>query len=350
LLVRGGIGINASTSGLGDGGSVTVVARSLLIDDGVIASSTFAEDLPGGRAGNAGDVIVRASRIAVTNAGGIRSNTQGEGTGGNVYVSARSLAISGGDIAAAAFSVGNAGSVVVRADALRLGEAEAPGFISSQSNGDFEGAGAAGSVSVTASRATLLRGQIDSASFGPGAVAGSVTVAAGDLSLRQSSITTRADFANAGDVVIDAAGRILALDSGIDASSGVDGGNVRLRAGKAVLLNRSEVTAQAERNGARLEIVSPATALNASTVNGRAKGVPVRVSIDPTSIFLKSADSQILADQPSLPPEVDLSNALGIFSFELPQGLRMQSSCAALLASKQAVSSFTVFGREGIRN
>src|SRR6185437_7255562 len=105
-----------------------------------------------GSTGNAGDIIVNADKIALTEQGVISSSTFSSGNAGTVSVDAGQIAARGSAAdfrPTGIFSLtlpptngGNAGQVVVRSNSITLG---ANGQISSSSYGN----GTAGSVTVT---------------------------------------------------------------------------------------------------------------------------------------------------------------------------------------------------------
>ena len=146
LKILNGGEISSSTFGLGNSGSVNVVADSLLIDgagffinffgvrtllpSGIFAVSGSSEFYPFPGEGNAGNIGVQAGDLKITGGGEISSSTSGSGNGGNVNVLANSLVIDGDgsgvfadakafvrvdDLGETIFlGIGNAGSVAVQ--------------------------------------------------------------------------------------------------------------------------------------------------------------------------------------------------------------------------------------------
>jgi len=173
--------VSSTTFGLdmgkgGDAGSVSVTARSLLLDNSGICSDTYGSgragtvkvqvagairmmdasyissdsmpNLENGNEGNAGDVTVKSNSLHIEGSSGISSNSFGSGSGRagavSVDVSGDMSVINNGRISSSTFTLGNAGSVNVHVS----------GAIQILSGGEILsctfGAGDAGYVTVTA--------------------------------------------------------------------------------------------------------------------------------------------------------------------------------------------------------
>jgi hypothetical protein len=175
----------ADTHGARDGMRLGVdidVAGEVAITHG----SGITTDVLGG--GHAGDIRIRAGSLDMRDAAFIASRPfpATTGDGGDIMVEVGRLTLrSGAQISTSTASSGRGGSVTVAAsDALTLQGATpdgiSPSGIFADATGTEMGAGAAGSILVTAPRVTLTDGaQIGSSTFGPGP-GGSVTVMATD--------------------------------------------------------------------------------------------------------------------------------------------------------------------------
>jgi large exoprotein involved in heme utilization and adhesion len=243
------------TAGGGPGGGVTVsVGGAVTIDSGA-SLGTRAQ-----ASGNAGDVSVLATgpvtvdmAIGFQNSilGGIGSLTTGAGNAGNVNVTAGAIALSNsGLISSLTVGDGNAGKVSVDT-----------GNLSIVSNGEVAGStlgsGNAGSVAVSVSDQLSvdgsggdpsLTGIFAQASEGSGGAAGIVSIGAANLTIRNGAITaSTVGERNAGSVMVAVAGQ-LTIDgshAGIfaQASEGSGGaaGNVSITAGNLFIRNNGTI-------------------------------------------------------------------------------------------------------------
>ncbi len=177
--------------------------------------------------GNAGEVLVSAGSLTISNGGEISASTFGSGTGGDVQVSTGSLAISsGGEISASTFGSGAGGGVMVSANALSIVK---DGLISASTFGGGAGGSVTvsvpGPVSIAGTSQTLTTG-ITSESGTGGGNASEVTVSAGSLSLSNG-------------------GAVSASTSGSGA-----GGDVTVSAGSLAITNAGEISASTTGTGA----------------------------------------------------------------------------------------------------
>ena len=244
------------TPASGRGGNVTIEVDTLTAKNGAqISSSTTT-------AGAAGNVTVRTTD-SVTIAGGSRISASTEGTGdeagdaGDVLVEAKNVTLTeGGQISSGTFGPGQGGNVMVTAtDTVTLHGTAPDGTFSSgivaNARGTEAGAGDAGAVVVEAITVTLTDGaQIDSSTFGAGA-GGTVTVTATEaitIAGRGSEEPQTGLFSvtngqgNAGGVFVSAprltleGGRILARTLG-DGNAG----NIEVRVGQLTLTEGAQI-------------------------------------------------------------------------------------------------------------
>jgi filamentous hemagglutinin family protein len=93
LTIREGALINASTFGTGKGGNVEINADTIeligLSNDRQSVSAIGSESVSTGVGGKAGDVVIRAQRLAIKDGARISTQTFGQGQGGNLTVIAR---------------------------------------------------------------------------------------------------------------------------------------------------------------------------------------------------------------------------------------------------------------------
>lgn len=220
--------ISASTNGRARGGNVDVSATKIDIigtdsdtPTGILSNTNSATD--GGRGGN---VRVNAAMMSLTHGGQIRTDTGGQGIGGNVTVTANDIYIAAQGVSA---------KTGIFADAL----------------GGGAGAGKGGTVDVAAGRLRIVDGGlISTKTTGPGA-AGDTRVKAGELIIaRQSSdfftgIAVDSPLPGAGpggDIIVDAGRLTITTGGQISANtrSTSPGGSVIVRA-KEITLSGTQV-------------------------------------------------------------------------------------------------------------
>lgn len=270
LTLRNGGVISASSFSFGNSGTVTVNAANVSMDgqgNDMIPTGIFTDGTDGeGQLGNiqldvtgslsisnkafitsatygsadAGSIRIHAGSISIDGQGittGIFSTAEpySEGHGGNIEVTvANQLAISNaGVISSGTYSVGNAGSTVVKAGSIAIdggGSALPLTGISSQS--EIDSGGNAGSVEVIAAAGLSVRngGQISSSTFSSGD-AGQVNATAGSILIDGQGLRTgifsdaTAGTGHAGGVKVAAAGGISVLNAGAISSSTFTSGN-----------------------------------------------------------------------------------------------------------------------------
>lgn len=256
--------IEAFNLGNGNGGTVTVRAGELFMDEATINTDIFGDGTGGAVdvevagsirmdgesriqsaanfVGSAGDVRVVAGDTIHMNStfSRISAESFGLGDAGSVFVQAPQILIGqdeseilpGGQITSFTAGAGNAGDVTVIADTLRmnLGQINATSF--------FEATGDAGSVAVEVSGLLEIgeSSRIEATSFGAGA-GGSVTVIAGDIAMGFNSRIRAPTFGpgDAGSVFV--ATDTLLIDGGSINSTTVGTGN-----GGSVTVDAREIT------------------------------------------------------------------------------------------------------------
>lgn len=119
IVVVDGTAVTASTQSSGDAGQIHITADSLIVaDDGVINSGTSRNS-----SGRGGSVTVDARNVTLDE-GQITTNSSGAGQAGNVTITASEvqlLPFGGITSVSNASSTGDAGTVTIRADRLQLG-------------------------------------------------------------------------------------------------------------------------------------------------------------------------------------------------------------------------------------
>jgi filamentous hemagglutinin family protein len=226
--IRGGALTSNAEAG-GSAGSVTVVAERLTItDDGRIDAEAFA-------AGRGGNVTLGLGKLEMRGSSSVSTSALARASdrAGDIVLNAESIELRGGSrIAAATLGPGEAGDVTVKArvflasgvdpDAEPPSPRVVPSGVFVVSLGEGPDAGAAGSVILRADSLRLHAGaQIGASTFGPGA--------GGDV------------MVNAREVVAVGADRANGVRSGLRATSqgtgkdAGDGGSINLNTDRLVL-------------------------------------------------------------------------------------------------------------------
>jgi filamentous hemagglutinin family protein len=273
--------IETDSFGSGNAGTVTVSANTILMDGLKISNFSTGIDSVSGDIGNAGRITVDAGSIIMRAGGEISTATQFSGTGGSVVVMAKSLLVDGSNTRigsdASILSTGKAGTVTVVVDgALSIVNG---GNISS----DTRGNGDAGAVAVTANTILIDNANLGGTGISSRAVkstgnGGRVTVDAGSITLRGGGqISTGTSTAgNAGDVavtadslLIDGSGSTRITSSAFNNSTG-NAGTVTVKVtGPISIVNGSNISSDTFGRGRGGDVFVSA---NAITIDGGSNG------------------------------------------------------------------------------
>lgn len=100
---------NVGIDAIGDGGSLSIQARSLILkNNAFLSADTLGE-------GNAGDVAVSTQRLSLHNGAGISTSTFTQGRGGNIDIEADSVRLSeNSQILASSLGTGEAGNITLQ--------------------------------------------------------------------------------------------------------------------------------------------------------------------------------------------------------------------------------------------
>ncbi len=254
----------ASEAAFGSGGhagdtTVTVDGLLELLDGASISSSTFA--------GDAGSVVVQAGELRIDGRGdpglftriSSNANPGSSGDAGSVEVTVAGLLelFDGADISSGTFAVGEAGSVAIRAEALRIdGKGTTTGVFSTA---EPDSSGNAGSIGVTvAGLLELLDGAVISSNTSAAGDAGDIAVRAEALRIDGGGtldlVTGIGSIAgtgsgDAGSVTVEVAGRAELLDGAqvSTESDGGDAGTVSLHAADLLIDGRGRSTGMSSR-------------------------------------------------------------------------------------------------------
>ena len=262
VTLTGGAQIDSRTEGQGQGGSVSVTAMDTLRiagrdRDGIASGLTSTTSSPLAGAGAAGTITVSARALEMDD-GVIQASSRGVGDAGAIAVTVGSLAVTGGaQIASNTFSTGQGGTVTVSAtDAVTISGQDSS--LSTSSAGPGQG----GDITLQARQVQLTDGAVVSAESSGAGNAGSLTITASDTVLmrRHSAVTTEATQADGGDILITAQALVRLQDSTITATVGggaeTVGGNITIDP-DFIVLQGSQVIANAfEGRGGNISLVA----------------------------------------------------------------------------------------------
>jgi large exoprotein involved in heme utilization and adhesion len=315
VTLTGGAQINSVTSGPGKGGTVMVTATETLslsgtvprpsggmAPSGIVAGA--AETAAG--AGSAGNIVVQAPQVILTDGAQIIGSSLGPGQGGSVTVTAENaLTITGRDsgLRATASGSGRGGDIAIQAHQLQLTDG-------ASLTAESTGTGNAGNVTITTQDSFLST---------------------------HGTVVTRATQADGGDIKITAANFLRLRDSAITASVGggqqTVGGNITIDP-RFILLQNSQIVARAfEGQGGKILLRAQQAFL-----------------ADPASTVSASASSKLgingLVDIQS--PVKSITGALA----PLPQAFArttelLRNRCAERVR-EGTVSRFVLGGRDGV--
>ncbi|HIK16627.1 MAG TPA: filamentous hemagglutinin N-terminal domain-containing protein [Leptolyngbyaceae cyanobacterium M33_DOE_097] len=256
LTVRDGAQIDSSSFGAGPGGSVLVTADTVEVagtsSNGQTVSGVFASaNSTLSNAGNGGTLTVNTRELLVLDGAGISVSTQGSGNGGDLAVNANSVFVQG-IVTAATQGSGTAGNIAFKplnGDSLAF-QFQDEARISASTNGT----GAGGSVTINAPQAVTLSGAgaVTAETRGSG-TGGSVTIDAPQL-LIQDGVeisTSTTGVGTGGNINVIASDFFTLTDA--ELSSETDGvgnaGSVSVTTGQFTLQNGAEITTATEGTG-----------------------------------------------------------------------------------------------------
>ncbi len=292
LQLQSGGAITAFTLDQGKGGQVGINAGTLTIDGmgstrstGILASAVGT--------GDAGNIVINADAVVLRNRGQIKSDANAAGKAGDVAVNSGLVAIfSESVISSGTFGSGASGDVVVNANQIHIDAKNAILFtgITAQTQAQ----GKAGSVTLTATESLRLinGGEISSTTFGAGD-GGSVHIRAQNLLLRNKGFIDSASStaAPAGVIDINVNDTVTLNHSRITTEATLSrGGGITLEAGGNINLLSSQITTQALGEGGAIFIKSPAVIdIRNSQIITQAGDNGGSMTVDPSFVLLESS-------------------------------------------------------------
>ncbi|MCL6754867.1 filamentous hemagglutinin N-terminal domain-containing protein [Nostoc sp. CCCryo 231-06] len=328
LLGTNGTELNASTSGQGDGGSVTIQATNFVSFD---KESTIFSSVNAGAIGKGGGIDILTGSLSVTNGAELVASTTGQGDAGSVTITARdtvsfdgegrefssavfstvdagavgnggdirittgSLSVTnGGELIATTFGQGNAGSIKIQArDAVSFDGARSNGLFFS---GAYSAAasidmGNGGDIKITTRSLSVSNGALLSASTLGQGNGGNVILDVNTLeAVNNGEVrTTSASSGKAGNITLNATDSVnLAGSSGLFANtsktSTAQGGDLKITTRQLVVRDDAEVTvgSQGSGRGGNLEVAAHSiwldnqAKLTAETTSGKGGNITLQ--------------------------------------------------------------------------
>jgi filamentous hemagglutinin family protein len=269
--------INVDTFGKGDSGSIDINATKSITLGGDGFGNSISTSVTSDGEGNGGDINITTPNLSLNKSGSIDASTSGQGEGGNITIDvADTLSINDANVADADLTTstgifasnlgdgdGDAGNIDITASKLSL-------INGGQINSFTRGKGNAGNTTINAQDSIVLSGE-DSGDGFPSAIFNSVYGAARGNGGTISITTKDLDIVDGADIsafsegqgdagLIDINANILSLDNGeisAQAFNNVNGGNLKIDANIIVAYpnGNSDIFANAEQgNGGNINI------------------------------------------------------------------------------------------------
>lgn len=239
----------------GASGTITINTGNLNITGNGLLSSALVSN-PSAAPRTAGDIVIAADNVTLSDDGRIQSNVlfSNSGSAGNITIDANKVSLlDRSSISASIDSVaGTGGDITIRAaDAILVssnpvGQVKEFGSISSNTTADD-----AGHINLTSKNITVTNGGTVSTFGQPGSTgsAGNIALSATDqLTVDSGFINTQSASANGGNITISAPDMMRVSHGDITASATAgagNGGNVTINAGY-LTVNNGTITAQAQ--------------------------------------------------------------------------------------------------------
>jgi filamentous hemagglutinin family protein len=244
LLLQNNSQITTSAGGTGNGGDISITARSLSALNGSQLSAATAGT------GNAGNITLSADTVGLSSGGRLLTTTSSSGRAGNITVKTPDLQLSGATsgLFAGTTGTGDAGNLTIQprenGQSVRVNLQDGAQITASTSS-----SGHGGQLTITAPESITLTGDgsIIAAGTGGSGAGGNLTLSTGDLNIQnQAEVTVSSKgtgtagslFVDANQIYLDNQGRIRADTTG-------GGGNITLRSPLILLRHGSNISTNA---------------------------------------------------------------------------------------------------------
>jgi filamentous hemagglutinin family protein len=294
LSLINGAQIDASTSGKGNGGNITIDARDRINFESIGSNQNFSgafSVVQSNGVGNAGNIKLTTNSLSLSNSGRVSTGTLGRGNAGDITINASD--ITANDAAGTGFPSGVSSSVAAT------------------------GVGRGGNISInTGSLSISDRASFNASTLGKGDAGNILINATGDVTMKDNSQIVAATFGegNAGNITVNTSGKLslkgftlngFNFDTGIFTIVGQDsklagkgkGGNINLTS-RDLSLNGAAISASSivEGSGGNLDIKADSIRLDnksaiASVTNSGDGG---NINLTATDYLLLRRNSNIL--------------------------------------------------------
>jgi filamentous hemagglutinin family protein len=275
--------INTRTVGPGDGGDITISAKTVKLSSGSTLITSTQDK------GRGGTVTIDASQVNLSDGSRITTQTNQQGQAGDIRIVAAKLSLDGESLLNAESrkgAVGQAGTIDLRVGTLVLNH-------ESQISVASRGPGQGGELRVKADSIRLKGGStLTSSSLGDGK-GGDISVNARQLGLSQQSAiaSDTSGPGRAGEIALAAQRVDLASGARISAATTGDGpaGSISIKAGRFVMAGGSDVSSSTQGAGIggnidltaqRVELDQKSHISAESTGTGRSGNIAIRADND----------------------------------------------------------------------
>lgn len=363
LSLSNGAQLRAVSVGPGDAGDIQIKANTITLDG--IGSNGFPTAISStvldGATGNGGDITIAARSLQVTNGASISANTTSpistptQGNAGNIDIDATDWVLLDGssqlssgemfasEIRAETFGVGNAGQLTIATSNLTVSNnAQLIASTSPTSSGN------GGTVELTTANISILNNAAVSVSSRGTGTGGNIQIQTNALTLDTlATLTAETASADGGNISIQARDFVLLRRNSListtagTAQAGGNGGNIDIRTNflLAVLSENSDIAANAfTGNGGRVDLTAQGIV-----------GIQARLQQTPESDIIASSQFGVAGVVTINTPNLDPSRGLT----ELPEGpvdasQLIAQNCSPRSGATSKQGEFIQTGRGGL--
>ena len=325
LEVREGGIISVNAVGSGDAGSIEIKAGEVIVADRIVnpfdgSASGITALVSSLASGAGGQIEIESDRIHLYNGGQITTSSDGAGAAGSVVIRAGEVLVEGSE---------NAGlDGLMEPSEQALSSTIASRSITSAN---------AGSVSITADTVELRDRGIITVSNTAGGAAGNVNIAAGAIKLDNGSVQAEANAGDRGNLNIDSTHTLLLRNGSrlsANATETATGGNITLSAPLIIGTDNSDISANAvEGDGGNIRLITQGLV-----------GLAFRDQLTPKSDITASSELGVSGSVDIESPNTTADSGL----VQLPENLEDASSQVVASCATQEGNQFISSGRGGL--
>ncbi|NJO81245.1 MAG: S-layer family protein [Cyanobacteria bacterium RM1_2_2] len=339
------LGTAVLSNSRGNAGRITITATDHVLVDGRSRrgdASSIESQVNQGAVGNANDIQITADRLTVSNEGILQANMGGDGNAGNIQINSRIVdLLSGGRLLTTTAGSRPAGDINLRvSDHITVSGQNSGLFASTERNATGQG----GDINLTTPQLTVSdRAEITASS--PTGQAGSLTIAANQISLDRGRLTAEAGVGKGAEITLQELNRLFLQNNSLISARATEtatGGNVTVNAPNgfvvAVPEQDSDIIASAEQGRGGNIVISAQGIFNIEQQQSRPQNQTN--DIDASSQF--SQFGTVTINQ----PEVDPSRGL----VELPAEVvdRATQIARGCISGGDELGRFVATGRGGL--